>query len=102
MSLFPLLLGIGLPVPSAPPAATPTEFTRDWYQTAPSWWYRVTGQYEVHVKRDHDLGWEILCLEDAQPTSRPVFRKELTQAFAVATNLFTHYDRLVVSTRTLN
>lgn len=103
MSLFQLLLSIGLPQRRPPlTSGTPTTVYRDWDQIAPSWWYRVTGQYEIHVKRDDDLGWEILCLECAQPTSRPVFRKDLAQAFDVATNLFTQYDRLVTSTRILN
>lgn len=103
MSLLQLLASIGLPLLRPDPQALfATDLALDWDQVAPSWWCRVTGQYEIHVKLDDDLGWEIACHEDGQPTSRPVFRKDLIQAFEIASNLYSQYDRLVQSSRNLN
>jgi len=84
------------------PSSGRTELAPFWQELSPSWWYRATGQYEIHVIRDEDLGWEILCLDSGLPASRPVFRTDLTQAFNLASNLFAQYDRLASYTEPRN
>lgn len=63
-----------------------------WDQVAPNWWYRRTGSFEVHISADPDLGWEISVLENAQPHSRPTFRKDFGAAVGLAEWLFEHYE----------
>lgn len=70
----------------------PQPFPELWDGVAPNWWFRRTGSFEVHISADPDLGWEVSVLENAEPHSKPSFRKDFGVAVALAQSLFEHYD----------
>ena len=70
----------------------PESFKRKWDEVEQGWWYRVTGQHEVHLSFDVDLGWEISVRENGEIKTKPYFRKDLQVAINVAEGLFLHYQ----------
>lgn len=62
-----------------------------WDQVSEGWWHRVAGPFEIHVRADEDLGWEISVNENGQSKTRPTFRKNFVSAAILGQRLFEHY-----------
>lgn len=73
----------------------------EWTKVEFDWWYKAHGDTEVHLKKDHKLGWEVSVLKGGapHPTVQTEYRIDFTEAHSLANGRFNILDagQLVVS-----
>jgi hypothetical protein len=66
----------------------------EWDQVDDTWWYRKSGDIEIHLSSDLGLSWEISQVKQGENIVNPLYTPQFDDAFAEATRLFEFHEKV--------
>lgn len=65
----------------------------EWDQIDDTWWYRKSGDIEIHLSSDPDLSWEISQVKQGENIVIPLYMPNFDDAYAEAVRLFEFHEK---------
>lgn len=67
----------------------------EWDLIELNWWYRRSGDVEIHLRADSDLGWEVSQLKRGESIVNPLYIPSFDDAYSEAMRLSDFLERAI-------